>query len=52
VEARGSRLTCRVSGDIGPFLAALGQGRVVDLTIEVPRLEEAFLGFYDEAGGL
>jgi beta-exotoxin I transport system ATP-binding protein len=50
VEARGSRLTCRVSGDIGPFLAALAQGRVVDLTIEVPRLEEAFLGFYDEAG--
>ena len=48
VEVRGNRMTCRVSGDIGPFLAALTQLRVVDLTIEVPRLEEAFLDFYDD----
>jgi hypothetical protein len=37
-----------VDGDIGPFLSAIGSARVVDLTIEVPRLEEAFLDFYGE----
>ena len=49
VDIRGNRLTCSVDGDIAPFLAAIAAVRVVDLTIEVPRLEEAFLDFYDEA---
>jgi ABC-2 type transport system ATP-binding protein len=53
----GSRLTCRVEGDIAPFLAAIADARIHDLTIEPARLEEAFLEFYapdplddDEAG--
>jgi len=48
VEIRGQRVTCSVDGDIGPFLSAIGSTRVTDLTIEVPRLEEAFLDFYGE----
>jgi len=48
VEVRGQRVTCSVDGDIGPLLSAIGSAHVVDLTIEVPRLEEAFLDFYGE----
>jgi beta-exotoxin I transport system ATP-binding protein len=39
-------LTCRVDGDIRPFLAAIAGSRVTD---EAARLEETFLEFYDEA---
>ena len=51
----GDRLTCRVEGDVGPFLAAISSATVRDLTIEPARLEEAFLEFYapdplDDAG--
>ena len=42
------RLTCRVEGDIGPFLAAIAGAPIVDLTIEPAHLEEAFLEFYEE----
>ena len=48
IEIRGQRVTCSVDGDIGPFLSAIGSTRVTDLTIEVPRLEEAFLDFYGD----
>ncbi len=48
VEIHGQRVTCSVDGDIGPFLSAIGSTRVTDLTIEVPRLEEAFLDFYGD----
>jgi ABC-type multidrug transport system ATPase subunit len=48
VEIRGQRVTCSVDGDIGPFLSAIASTRVTDLTIEVPRLEEAFLDFYGD----
>lgn len=41
-------LTCRLEGDVGPFLAALVGLVVRDLTIEPARLEEAFLEFYEE----
>jgi ABC-2 type transport system ATP-binding protein len=41
-------LRCRVDGDVGPFLAAIADAGVEDLTIEPARLEEAFLEFYDE----
>ena len=47
------RLTCRLEGDVGPFLAAIAGAPITDLTIEPARLEEAFLEFYeteDEAG--
>jgi len=50
LETRDGVVTCTVGGDIGPFLAALASVRVVDLTIEVPRLEETFLEFYGPAG--
>jgi ABC-2 type transport system ATP-binding protein len=44
------RMTCRVEGDVRPFLAAIANAAVADLTIEPARLEEAFLEFYDEGG--
>jgi len=42
-------VTCRFEGSVRPFLAAITDAAVVDLTIEPARLEEAFLEFYDEA---
>ena len=42
------RLTCRVEGDMRPFLAAITATTVIDLTIEPAHLEEAFLEFYEE----
>ena len=50
IEIADGRLRCRVEGDVGLFLAAIAEARVTDLTIEVARLEEAFLELYDEAG--
>ena len=41
-------VTCRVEGNMRPFLAAIADAAVVDLTIEPARLEEAFLEFYDD----
>jgi ABC-2 type transport system ATP-binding protein len=49
VEARDGRLTCRVEGDIRPFLAAIVGAAIADLTIEPAHLEEAFLEFYEDA---
>ncbi len=46
VEA--GRLTCRLAGDVGPFLAAIAGTTVHDLTIEPASLEEAFLEYYAE----
>jgi ABC-2 type transport system ATP-binding protein len=46
VNLREGLLSCRLEGDVGPFLAALRDVRVIDLTIEPARLEEAFLEFY------
>ena len=45
----GERLTCQVEGDIRPFLAAIVNTPIVDLTIEPAHLEDAFLEFYKEA---
>ncbi len=42
-------LTCRLEGDIGPFLAAIAGAPIADMTIEPARLEEAFLEFYETA---
>ena len=50
VERGDGYLTCRVEGNLRPFLAAIAETAVVDLTIEPARLEEAFLEFYDESG--
>jgi ABC-2 type transport system ATP-binding protein len=44
------RFTSHLEGDVGPFLAAIRDVRVVDLTIEPAHLEEAFLEFYEGDG--
>ena len=38
---------CRVEGDLRPFLAAIADAGVEDLTIEPARLEDAFLELYE-----
>ena len=48
LAAADGRLTCRVEGDMRPFLAAIAGATIVDLTIQPAHLEEAFLEFYDE----
>jgi hypothetical protein len=47
VQRSDGYLTCRVEGSVRPFLAAIADVAVADLTIEPARLEEAFLEFYD-----
>jgi ABC-2 type transport system ATP-binding protein len=42
------RITCHLEGDVGPFLAAIRDVRVTDLTIEPAHLEEAFLELYHD----
>ena len=49
VESTEGRLTCRVEGDVRPFLAAIAGAPILDLTIEPARLEDAFLEFYQGA---
>ena len=46
VHISGDRLTCRLEGDVAPFLAAIAFAKIHDLTIEPARLEDAFLEFY------
>jgi beta-exotoxin I transport system ATP-binding protein len=41
-------VTCHLEGEVEPFLAALRDVRVVDLTIEPAHLEEAFLELYHD----
>jgi ABC-2 type transport system ATP-binding protein len=48
IEATDGRLTCRVEGDMRPFLAAIATAAIVDLTIEPAHLEDAFLELYAE----
>ena len=51
IEVKGDGLvTCHLEGDVGPFLAALRDVLVVDLTIEPAHLEEAFLELYHDEG--
>jgi ABC-2 type transport system ATP-binding protein len=50
IETTDGRLTCRVEGDMRPFLAAISAAPIVDMTIEPAHLEEAFLEFYEETG--
>jgi ABC-2 type transport system ATP-binding protein len=49
VELRDGCLTCRVDGDMQPFLTAIVGAPIADLTIEPAHLEEAFLEFYEDA---
>jgi ABC-2 type transport system ATP-binding protein len=46
------RITCQLEGDVAPFLAAIRDVRVVDLTIEPAHLEEAFLELYHDTEGI
>ncbi len=46
VVTEPGRLTCRLDGDVRPFLAAIAGAPVRDLVIEPASLEEAFLEFY------
>src|SRR5688572_3995897 len=48
IERSDGVVRCRVEGDVGPFLAAIADAGVDDLTIEPARLEEAFLELYDQ----
>jgi ABC-2 type transport system ATP-binding protein len=48
VEVLDGHVRCRLEGDVGPFLAAIGGLPIADLTIEPARLEDAFLEFYDD----
>jgi len=48
IQLADGRLTCRLEGDVGPFLAAIAGLSISDLTIEPARLEEAFLEFYED----
>jgi beta-exotoxin I transport system ATP-binding protein len=47
----GERITCRLDGHVGPFLAALHGTDVRDLTIEPASLEAAFLEYYEAEDG-
>ena len=47
VSAEGL-ITCQLEGSVGPFLAAIRDVDVVDLTIEPAHLEEAFLELYHD----
>jgi len=49
VTTADGRVTCRLEGDMRPFLAAIEGAAIVDLTIQPAHLEEAFLEFYEEA---
>jgi ABC-2 type transport system ATP-binding protein len=48
--AADGRITCHLEGEVEPFLAALREVRVLDLTIEPAHLEEAFLELYHDEG--
>jgi ABC-2 type transport system ATP-binding protein len=46
VRIVGDRLTCLLEGDVEPFIRAIADSHVRDLTIEPARLEDAFLEYY------
>jgi ABC-2 type transport system ATP-binding protein len=46
VRIVGDRLTCLLEGDVEPFIRAIAESRVRDMTIEPARLEDAFLEYY------
>jgi ABC-2 type transport system ATP-binding protein len=46
LQRDGGRVVLKVSGDLGPLLAALARHPVRDLVVPEPDLEEAFAGHY------
>jgi beta-exotoxin I transport system ATP-binding protein len=52
VKVADGLLTCRLEGDVGPFLSAIAGAPIADLTIEPARLEEAFMEFYEPEDAL
>jgi ABC-2 type transport system ATP-binding protein len=51
VSVAEAAFSCELEGDVGPFLAAIRDARISDLTIEPARLEEAFLEYYETDQG-
>jgi ABC-2 type transport system ATP-binding protein len=51
VQRRDGVITAQLEGEVGPFLRAIANASVVDLTIEPAHLEEAFLEFYESDDG-
>jgi ABC-2 type transport system ATP-binding protein len=50
IHLRDGLLTCELEGNVAPFLRAIADAPIADLTIEPAHLEEAFLEFYETAG--
>ncbi len=48
VEVVEGHLRCTLAGDVRPFLAAIAEAPLTDLTIETARLEDAFLELYHD----
>jgi ABC-2 type transport system ATP-binding protein len=46
ISVRAGHLSCELEGDVRPFLGAISDAPITDLTIEPARLEEAFLEYY------
>jgi ABC-2 type transport system ATP-binding protein len=51
IVAADGRLTCRLQGDMAPFLRAIAGHSITDLIIEPAHLEEAFLELYEDDEG-
>ena len=47
VTVRDGRLTCRIDGEMAPFLGAIAGASIRDLVVAPASLEEAFLEFYE-----
>lgn len=51
VAIEAATLTCRLDGDVRPFLDAIAGCAISDLTIEPAHLEQAFLELYEDVEG-
>ncbi|HWQ43533.1 MAG TPA: ABC transporter ATP-binding protein [Desulfosporosinus sp.] len=52
VSAQGTQLSVEIQGDINPLLSGLAQVKVQEFAQKTTELEEAFMHFYEEEGGL
>jgi hypothetical protein len=48
ISKEGSRWRLSVRGDINPIIRALGLYDLDDLVLEHPRLEDIFMGYYQQ----
>ena len=49
IEVAEKTVTCRLDGDVRPFLDAIAGSAISDLTIEPAHLEDAFLELYEDS---